>query len=74
MHKPETIKEYDMSIRLKTFVITKCVYKRVRWMDMNIIGVDLINTENNSSRFTFVTKNEDYTVQLDNKSYKESQA
>ncbi len=42
--------------------------------DMNIIGVDLINTQNNSSRFTFVTKNEDYTVQLDNKSYKESQA
>ena len=42
--------------------------------DMNIIGVDLINTQNNSSRFTFVTKTEDYTVQLDNKSYKESQA
>lgn len=38
--------------------------------DMDIIGLDLINTENNSSRFTFVTKEEDYTVQLDNKSYK----
>jgi hypothetical protein len=41
---------------------------------MNIIGVDLLDTETNSSRFTFVTKKEDYTVQLDNKSYKEGQA
>jgi len=38
--------------------------------DMDLIGVDLINTENSSSRFTMVTKNEDYIVQLDNKSYK----
>ena len=38
--------------------------------DMDIIGLDLINTENNSSRFTFITKEGDYTVQLDNKSYK----
>ena len=38
--------------------------------DMDIIGLDLINTENNSSRFTFVTKEGDYTVQLDNKSHK----
>lgn len=38
--------------------------------DMDIIGIDLINTENNSSRFTFITKEEDYIVQLDNKSYK----
>tara|TARA_R110001583_G_scaffold11403_4_gene51627 strand:- start:6377 stop:6922 length:546 start_codon:yes stop_codon:yes gene_type:complete len=38
--------------------------------DMDVIGLDLINTENNSSRFTFVTKEGDYTVQLDNKSYK----
>ena len=38
--------------------------------DMDILGVDLINTQNNSSRFTFVTKNEDYIVQLDNKTYK----
>ena len=38
--------------------------------DMDIIGLDLINIENNSSRFTFVTKEGDYTVQLDNKSYK----
>tara|TARA_R100001129_G_scaffold161346_2_gene126235 strand:+ start:361 stop:900 length:540 start_codon:yes stop_codon:yes gene_type:complete len=38
--------------------------------DMDVLGVDLINTQNNSSRFTFVTKNEDYIVQLDNKTYK----
>ena len=42
--------------------------------DMDIIGMDLINTESNSSRFTFITKEGDYTVQLDNKSYKEGQA
>jgi|TARA_R110001583_G_scaffold46172_6_gene145114 hypothetical protein len=38
--------------------------------DMDLIGLDLIDTENNSSRFTFVTKQGDYIVQLDNKSYK----
>tara|TARA_R100001015_G_C4580306_1_gene136913 strand:+ start:463 stop:999 length:537 start_codon:yes stop_codon:yes gene_type:complete len=38
--------------------------------DMDLIGVDLINKQNNISRFTMVTKNEDYIVQLDNKSYK----
>ena len=42
--------------------------------DIDIIGLDLINTENNSSRFTFITKRGDYTVQLDNKSYKEDTA
>ena len=38
--------------------------------DMDIIEIDLIKAETNSSRFTFITKEGDYTVQLDNKSYK----
>mgnify|MGYP003110828976 CR=1 FL=1 len=47
---------------------TESYYETVE--DMDIIGVDLINTENNSSRWTLLTKRGDYTVQLDNKSYK----
>ena len=40
--------------------------------DIDIIGVDLLNDVNNSSRITFLTKNNNYLVQLDNKSYKEN--
>ena len=39
---------------------------------MDIVGVDLLNDVNNSSRITFLTKNNNYLVQLDNKSYKEN--
>ena len=40
--------------------------------DIDIVGVDLLNDVNNSSRITFLTKNNNYLVQLDNKSYKEN--
>jgi len=40
--------------------------------DIDIIGVDLLNDVNNSSRITLLTKNNNYLVQLDNKSYKEN--
>ena len=39
--------------------------------DMNIIGLDLLNDKNNSSRISLLTKKNNYVVQLDNKSYKE---
>ena len=39
--------------------------------DMDLIGLDLLNNNYNSSRFTFVTKKDDYIVQLDNNIYKE---
>tara|TARA_R100001198_G_C5233375_1_gene212009 strand:+ start:530 stop:1066 length:537 start_codon:yes stop_codon:yes gene_type:complete len=40
--------------------------------DMDIIGLDLLNGTNNSSRVSFLTKKNNYIVQLDNKSYKEN--
>ncbi len=40
--------------------------------DIDIVGVDLLNDVNNSTRITFLTKNNNYLVQLDNKSYKEN--
>ena len=36
--------------------------------------IDLLNDENNSSRFTFLTKKDNYIVQMDNKSYKDTKA
>jgi len=42
--------------------------------DIEIIGIDLLNDENNSSRFTFLTKKDNYVVQMDNKSYKDTKA
>jgi len=39
--------------------------------DMEIVGLDLINDENNTSRVSFLTQKNNYIVQLDNKSYKE---
>lgn len=39
--------------------------------DMNIIGLDLLNDKNNSSKISLLTKKNNYVVQLDNKSYKE---
>ena len=39
--------------------------------DIELIGLDLLNNKYNSSRFTLLTKKDDYVVQLDNKSYKE---
>ena len=38
--------------------------------DLDLIGLDLLDTTNNSSRFTFLTKKDNYIVQMDNKSYK----
>lgn len=40
--------------------------------DIDIIGLDLLNGSNNSSRVSFLTKKNNYIVQLDNKSYKEN--
>ena len=42
--------------------------------DMDLISLDLLNNKYNSSRFTLLTKKDDYIVQLDNKSYKEDTA
>ena len=42
--------------------------------DMELVGLDLLNNKDNSSRFTLLTKKDDYIVQLDNKSYKEDTA
>jgi hypothetical protein len=39
--------------------------------DMEIIGLDLINDETNTSRVSLLTQKDNYVVQLDNKSYKE---
>ena len=39
--------------------------------DMEIIGLDLLNDENNTSRVSLLTQKDNYVVQLDNKSYKE---
>ena len=41
--------------------------------DLELIGLDLLNTTNNSSRFTFLTKQDNYIVQMDNRSYKGDQ-
>ena len=40
--------------------------------DIDIVGVDLLDDPNNSSRVTFLTKKNNYLVQLDNKSFKEN--
>ena len=40
--------------------------------DIDIVGLDLLNGSNNSSRISFLTKKNNYIVQLDNKSYKEN--
>ena len=42
--------------------------------DIGLIGLDLLNKKYNSSRFTLLTKRDNYIVQLDNKSYKEDTA
>jgi len=42
--------------------------------DMELLGLDLLNNEYNSSRFTLLTKKGNYIVQMDNKSYKEDTA
>ena len=41
--------------------------------DLELIGLDLLDTTNNSSRFTFITKKDNYIVQMDNRSYKGDQ-
>jgi len=38
--------------------------------DMEVVGIDLLNDQNNSSRFSFLTKKDNYVIQMDNKSYK----
>jgi len=40
--------------------------------DLDIMGVDLLNDDNNSSRITLLSKKNNYIVQFDNKSYKEN--
>ena len=42
--------------------------------DIDLVGLDLLNKSYNSSRFTFLTKKDNYIVQLDNESYKEDTA
>tara|TARA_R100001163_G_C5064742_1_gene202447 strand:- start:15 stop:551 length:537 start_codon:yes stop_codon:yes gene_type:complete len=42
--------------------------------DIDLLGLDLLNKSYNSSRFTFLTKKDNYIVQLDNESYKEDTA
>jgi hypothetical protein len=42
--------------------------------DMELVGVDLLNDKYNTSRFTLLTKKDDFLVQLDNKIYKEDPA
>jgi|TARA_R110002020_G_scaffold32258_3_gene99388 hypothetical protein len=42
--------------------------------DIDLIGLDLLNNKYNSSRFTLLTKKDDYIVQLENESYKEDTA
>tara|TARA_R100001079_G_scaffold13203_1_gene6452 strand:+ start:13818 stop:14354 length:537 start_codon:yes stop_codon:yes gene_type:complete len=39
--------------------------------DMEIVGLDLLNDETNTSRVSLLTQNGNYVVQLDNKSYRE---
>ena len=40
--------------------------------DLDILGVDLLNDESNSSRITLLSKKNNYIVQFDNKLYKEN--
>jgi len=42
--------------------------------DIDLVGLDLLNKSYNSSRFTLLTKKDNYIVQLDNESYKEDTA
>jgi hypothetical protein len=39
--------------------------------DIDLIGLDLLNNSYNSSRFSFLTKKDDYIVQMDNDLYKQ---
>jgi|TARA_R110002020_G_scaffold377097_1_gene588182 hypothetical protein len=41
--------------------------------DMDLVGIDLLNNENNSSRYTFLTKKDNHIIQMDNESYKNTQ-
>ena len=41
--------------------------------DMELVGVDLLNDENNSSRFTFLTKKNNHLIQTDNTTQKAEQ-
>jgi len=38
--------------------------------DLEVIGLDLLDNKNNSSRFTFLTEKDSYILQMDNRSYK----
>tara|TARA_R110002020_G_scaffold143956_1_gene316797 strand:+ start:792 stop:1328 length:537 start_codon:yes stop_codon:yes gene_type:complete len=38
--------------------------------DLEVVGLDLLDNKNNSSRFTFLTKKDSYILQMDNRSYK----
>ena len=39
--------------------------------DIDLIGLDLLNNSYNSSRFSFLTKKDDFIVQMDNNLYKQ---
>ena len=39
--------------------------------DIDLVGIDLLNDTNNTSRFSLLTKKYNHIVQFDNKSYKE---
>tara|TARA_R110002110_G_scaffold81420_9_gene211744 strand:- start:3630 stop:4958 length:1329 start_codon:yes stop_codon:yes gene_type:complete len=41
--------------------------------DMEIAGIDLLNDENNSSRYTFLTKKDNHLIQTDNSTQKAEQ-
>jgi hypothetical protein len=59
-----------LRLNIPIIVNSQSYYENVD--DIDIIGVDLLNDSNNSSRVTFLTKKNNYLVQLDNKSFKEN--
>tara|TARA_R100000908_G_C3753074_1_gene147505 strand:+ start:2873 stop:3409 length:537 start_codon:yes stop_codon:yes gene_type:complete len=59
-----------LRLNIPVVVNSQSYYENVD--DIDIIGVDLLNDSNNSSRVTFLTKKNNYLVQLDNKSFKEN--
>ena len=59
-----------LRLNIPVVVNSQSYYENVD--DIDIIGVDLLNDTNNSSRVTFLTKKNNYLVQLDNKSFKEN--
>ena len=59
-----------LRLNVPIIVNSQSYYENVE--DLDIIGVDLLNDVNNSSRITLLSKKNNYIVQFDNKSYKEN--